>query len=77
MKKLIFHAQVIGLTALFPLVVILELNHIQGRSAESISPAGIKKETQKTEVYLPGKVQAQKFSGVLVNLETLFIKHAF
>ncbi len=55
MKKLVFAAQVFGLIAMFPIVVILEMNHTTGRSSERNSTSCAKQQSEAISISLPEK----------------------
>ena len=55
MKKLVFATQVFGIIAMFPTVVILEMNHTKAGASESESTSGFKQETEMTRLSLPEK----------------------
>ena len=55
MKKLVFAAQVFGLIAMFPVVVILEINHGTGNLSKSNSIPNIKLQTDIIDINLPQK----------------------
>ncbi|MEO5683209.1 MAG: hypothetical protein ABIQ88_11250 [Chitinophagaceae bacterium] len=75
MKKTVFAAQVFGLIAMLPLLVILEMNHVP-KQLNTPSAHGIT--TENTAVTLPGKVTGQ-FPGesLSVSLVTLLFKTAW
>ncbi|MCW3089396.1 MAG: hypothetical protein JWP81_465 [Ferruginibacter sp.] len=55
MKKLLFAAQVFGLIAMFPFLVLLEMNHVKGDSSKNPYPSGVITDTEKANTRLPGK----------------------
>lgn len=55
MKKLVFATQVFGLIAIFPIVVILEMNHKTGGSSKTNSSSPAVPDTEKTSILLQKK----------------------
>lgn len=55
MKKLVFAAQVFGLIAMFPTVVILEMNHKSTDTSKTNSSLGTVQGTEKSNLLLPQK----------------------
>ena len=55
MKKLVFATQVFGLIAMFPIVVILEMNHKPAGAAKSNPAFRAVEETEKAILILPEK----------------------
>ena len=55
MKKLVFATQVFGLIAMFPIVVILELNHGKRNTTESNSTSTVIQKVEKTNIVFPEK----------------------
>jgi hypothetical protein len=53
MKKLVFAFQVFGLLAMFPIVVILEMNHVTGTAPKNNFNSRVILKTEKTKI-LPG-----------------------
>ena len=57
MKKIVFAVQVISLIAMFPIVVVLEMNHSTGRLPEENSPSGMPKKVETTITRSAGKLK--------------------
>lgn len=75
MKKLAFVTQVVGLIAMFPVVVILEMNHTKARASESDSTSGFKEKTEMKSIRLPEKKNhtiAKKVFGNIPETVLLF-----
>jgi len=54
MKKTVFAAQVFGLLAIVPIIVILEMNHVPGSSTETNTSVA-KEKTERIITSLPEK----------------------
>jgi len=54
MKKTVFAAQVFGLLAIVPIIVILEMNHVPGSSTET-NTSVVKEKTEHNITRLPEK----------------------
>lgn len=59
MRKLIFAFHVIGLIAMFPIVVVLEMNHGTGRLIDKNSPSGVTKKVDDVITQSAGKLIIQ------------------
>lgn len=78
MKKIVFAAEVFGLIAMLPIVMILQLNHIAGVSNETNSPSSVMKKKEKTIIHLSeklkDKIANKSFS---ITQETIFLTRTF
>ena len=78
MKKLVFAAQVFGLIAIFPIVVILEINHGARSSSESNSTSSVVQKPEKTSICLPEKGKDKMVNeAFLITLKILLLNKAF
>lgn len=59
MKKIVFAAQVSGLIALFPILVMLEMNHPGGASPANNAPSHDIKNVEETRTRFQKKVNDQ------------------
>lgn len=59
MKKIVFAAQVVGLIAMFPILVMLEMNHPAGTSPANNAPSHFIKKVEETSTRFPEKVKDQ------------------
>lgn len=74
MNKIIFAAQVFGLIAMFPVVVILEINHVTGSSCKSNPTPCINKQTEIKGFRLQEKEKDKMEKEVFpVSLETVLL----
>ena len=78
MKKLVFAAQVFGLIAMFPVVVILTMNHGKRSAPETVSPYCVKPNTEKISIRVPengtDKMENEVFT---IMLKTFLLNKAF
>ena len=78
MKKLVFAAQVFGLIALFPAVIILEMNHGKRSARESDSTSCVKPNTEKISIRLPEKItDKMENEAFTITLKTFLLNKAF
>jgi hypothetical protein len=78
MKKIVFAVQVFGLIAMFPIIVVLEMNHIPGSSPENNYPPGVLKKTEKTSTRLPERAKDKMANEVFsIRIETFLLKKSF
>jgi hypothetical protein len=78
MKKIVFAVQVFGLIAMFPIVVILEMNHTAGGSSESNSPSSRIQTTEKTSIRLPENAKEEMENDEFsITLEPFLLKKSF
>ena len=73
MKKLVFATQVFGLIAMFPAVVILEINHTKAGAFESESTSGFKQKTEMKRLSLPEKKNLTTEKDVFSNTQETFL----
>lgn len=59
MKKIVFAVQVIGLITMFPVVVVLEMNHATGKLIDRNSPRGVTKKVDIMITRSAGKLKIQ------------------
>jgi len=73
MKKILFAAQVFGLIVMFPLIVVLEMNHVQGGTPEKNFPSGLTMD--KAAIRLHGSTKSTVKNDVFaITFETLLLK---
>jgi hypothetical protein len=78
MKKLVFATEVLGLIVIFPIVMILQLNHEAGVSKENNSPSGVMKKKEKTSIHLSEKLKDESVNkSFSITEETIFLTRAF
>ena len=78
MKKLVFAAQVFSLIAMFPIVAVLEMNHVKGGSSQSNSTFSVVQKAGKTSICLPEKGKDKMVNeAFLLMLKTLFLNKVF
>lgn len=71
MKKLVFAIQVFGIIALFPVVMILELNRSNVRSYENNSRLMIEQHMEINSISLPVKLEKDIFPATV---ETILLQ---
>ncbi len=64
MKKIVFATQVVGLIAMFPILVMLEMNHPAGTAPANNVPSPVVKKTVETSFRLPEKVKVELVNEV-------------
>jgi hypothetical protein len=78
MKKIVFAAEVFGLIAMLPIVMILQLNQAAGVSNETNSPSTVMKKKEKTSIHLPEKLKDKMVNESFgLTQETIFLTRAF
>lgn len=78
MKKLVFAAQVFGLIAMLPIVVILEMNHVTSGASQINVPSDVIMQTEKSIVDLPGKAKDKWVNEPFsTTLEMLLLKTTY
>jgi hypothetical protein len=78
MKKIVFAAEVFGLIAMFPIVMILQLNHTAGVSNENNSPSSVMKKKEKTSIHLSEKLKDKMANESFgITQETNFLTKVF
>jgi hypothetical protein len=79
MKKLLFATEVFGLIVMFPIVLILQLNHAAVVSNENNSPSNVmKKKKEKITIHLSEKLKAEPVNeSFSLTQETIFLTRAF
>lgn len=78
MKKFVFAAEVLGLIVMFPIVMILQLNHTAGVSNENNSPSSVMKKKEKTSIHLSEKMKDEIANeSFSITQETIFLTRGF
>ena len=78
MKKLVFAVEVSSLIVMFPLVMILQMNHAAGTSNENNAPSNVIKKKEKTSLHLSGKLKDEPANeSFSITEETFFLTRAF
>lgn len=78
MKKIVFAAEVFGLIVMFPIVMILRMNHAAGVSNENNSPSGVMKKKEKTSIHLSEKLKDEPANESFgITQETNFLTKVF
>lgn len=72
MKKLLFAVQVFGIIAMFPIYVILEMNHGTQKLSENKNPAVVKERVEKTAIRASFNFEAR--NGNSIRLTYLWIQ---
>ena len=78
MKKIVFAAQVLGLIAMFPILVMLEMNHATGISHKNNAPCSVIEKAGETSVQLHEKAKDQMVNEVFpVGLQAVYLIKSF
>ncbi len=78
MKNILFAAQVFGIIAMFPIVVILEINHTKPGSSKTNIPSGIMQHTIKASIAFTEKIKDKEVIETYpLMLETFLLKKVF
>lgn len=73
MRKLVFATQVLGIIAMFPVVVILEMNHTKAGASEIDSTSSLKKKTELKSISLPEQENLTMQKEVFSNTPESFL----
>lgn len=73
MKKLVFATQVFGIIAMFPVVVILEMNHTKAGASGSDSASSFKQKTEMRNINLQEKKNLTMEKEVFSNTPETFL----